>query len=137
LLYGGADYVDLANDTVLTIAMIESTRALEHLDDILAVAGLDAVYVGPNDLAVSAGWPLLGEGTPGRDLGDAIRSIARAAARAGVAAGIFAPTAEQAVVFASWGYRLLTPGNDIGLLRAEATRRLDVVRRRARDQSAP
>jgi 4-hydroxy-2-oxoheptanedioate aldolase len=129
LLYGGPDYVGNANATVLAIAMIESPAAIEQLDEILAVDGLDAVYVGPNDLAVSAGWPLLGEGSPGRELGEAIRHVARTARRMGVAAGIFAPTAEQAVVFASWGYRLITPGNDVGLLRAEATRRIEVVRR--------
>lgn len=129
LLYGGADYVRGANKTVLAIAMIESPTAIANLDEILTVPGLDGVYVGPNDLAVSAGWPLLGEGTPGRELGDAIRHISRSARQRSVSAGIFAPTAEQAVIFASWGYRLITPGNDVGLLRAEATRRLGVVRR--------
>jgi 4-hydroxy-2-oxoheptanedioate aldolase len=136
LLYGGADYLHRANDMVITVAMVESPTALEHLDEILGVKGLDAIYVGPNDLAVSAGWPMLGDGMPGRQLGKAIRAVAHAASRRDVAAGIFAPTAEQAAVFGSWGYRLITPGNDIAVLRSEASRRVDVVRRSAAPPSA-
>ena len=54
-LYGGADYVKHANTTILTMAMIETAEAVENLDDILETPGLDAVYVGPSDLAVSMG----------------------------------------------------------------------------------
>ena len=55
LLYGGPDYVDHANDTVSVWAMIESREALENLHEIVAVPGLDGVYVGPNDMALSLG----------------------------------------------------------------------------------
>jgi 4-hydroxy-2-oxoheptanedioate aldolase len=131
LLYGGADYVDHANATVLAIAMIESPTALDQLDAILTVDGIDAVYVGPNDLAVAGGWSLLGEDPPRGPLADAIRHVADTARAAGVPAGIFAPTADQAVVFTEWGFRLVTPGNDVGLLRSEAGRRVAAVRRAA------
>ena len=42
--------------------------------------------------------------------------------------GAFALTAEQGREFAGWGYRLITAGNDMGMLRAEAARRLAVLR---------
>lgn len=127
LLYGGADYAEHADDTVLAIAMIESTAGVEHLDAILAVDGLDAIYVGPSDLSVDAGWePPAGDVSD--RLAERLRHIAGRAAAAGVAAGIFASTLDQGVLFASWGYRLITTGNDVGLLRAESARRLAALR---------
>jgi 4-hydroxy-2-oxoheptanedioate aldolase len=50
-LYAGADYAAAANATVLRIAMIETRAAVENLAAILAVPGLDAVFVGPADLS--------------------------------------------------------------------------------------
>ena len=54
LLYGGADYPQHANDTIVTFAMIETAQALDNLDEILSVEGLDAVYIGPSDLSLVA-----------------------------------------------------------------------------------
>lgn len=127
LVYGGADYATHADDTVLAIGMIESAAAVARLADILAVPGLDAVYVGPADLSIDCGYPPL-TGTTSPPLAVAMRRIADAAAAAGVPCGAFALTAEQGREFASWGYRLITAGNDMGMLRAEAARRLAVLR---------
>ncbi|OZA13229.1 MAG: 2,4-dihydroxyhept-2-ene-1,7-dioic acid aldolase, partial [Rhodobacterales bacterium 17-64-5] len=55
LLYGGADYPQHANDTIVTFAMIETAQALENLEEILSVPGLDAIYVGPSDLSLALG----------------------------------------------------------------------------------
>ncbi|MEX0750636.1 MAG: aldolase/citrate lyase family protein, partial [Dehalococcoidia bacterium] len=55
--YAGADYFDHANEEVACVPMIETAQAVERLDDILAVAGIDAVYVGPSDLSVTYGQP--------------------------------------------------------------------------------
>ncbi|MGI9383921.1 MAG: HpcH/HpaI aldolase family protein [Methyloligellaceae bacterium] len=57
VLYGGADYHQHANDEVLLFAMIETRTALDNLDEILAVEGLDGVYIGPSDLSLSLGKP--------------------------------------------------------------------------------
>jgi len=46
-----------ANDEVCCIVMIETVRALDHLDDILSVPGVDAAYIGPSDLSLSLGLP--------------------------------------------------------------------------------
>src|SRR3972149_704764 len=53
--YAGFDYFAHANDEVLCIPQIETVEALENLDDILGVAGIDAVYIGPMDLSISMG----------------------------------------------------------------------------------
>ena len=57
VMYAGADYWKYANETILTIAMIETQQALDNLDEILKTPGLDAIYVGPSDLGLSLGSP--------------------------------------------------------------------------------
>ena len=87
LIYGGADYFDHADDTIVTFAMIETTDALANLDGILAVEEIDAVYIGPSDLSLSLGCK------PGLDrtepvVVEAIETILAAAKRHGKRAGI-------------------------------------------------
>ena len=53
--YGGADYVAKANDEIIVMAMIETKEGLANLDAICATPGLDAVYIGPSDLAFALG----------------------------------------------------------------------------------
>jgi 4-hydroxy-2-oxoheptanedioate aldolase len=55
VLYGGADYLARANETLLTIAQIESAQALANVHAIAAVKGLDVVFIGPTDLGLSLG----------------------------------------------------------------------------------
>lgn len=52
----GAGYFDRANDITACIPMIETRAAVEALDDILALEGVDAIYVGPADLSISYGY---------------------------------------------------------------------------------
>jgi 4-hydroxy-2-oxoheptanedioate aldolase len=86
-LYGGADYGLHANDEVLALAMIETREALANVEAILAVPGLDGVYVGPSDLSASLGHPAqLDPEVP--EVVDAIATIVRATKAKGLAAGI-------------------------------------------------
>jgi 4-hydroxy-2-oxoheptanedioate aldolase len=54
-IYGGADYQQKANSTVLAIGMIETEDGLKNLDAILKSKALDAVYIGPSDLGFALG----------------------------------------------------------------------------------
>ncbi|MGA3406372.1 MAG: aldolase/citrate lyase family protein [Candidatus Bathyarchaeia archaeon] len=49
------NYVKRSNDEVLVVVMIESQMALDNLDEILSVPGIDAVFVGPDDLSLNLG----------------------------------------------------------------------------------
>jgi 4-hydroxy-2-oxoheptanedioate aldolase len=51
------DYMETADDQICLIVQAETRRALDSLDDILAVDGVDAVFIGPNDLAADMGFP--------------------------------------------------------------------------------
>lgn len=79
-----AGYLARANDAVAAMIQVESVRGVENVEAILAVPGIDLVFVGPGDLAVSLGVPV---GAPEHTA--AIERIADAARAAGVPLGIF------------------------------------------------
>ena len=55
LLYGGPDYQKHADTEVACVAMIETAEGIEKMDEIISTPGLDAVYIGPTDLALALG----------------------------------------------------------------------------------
>jgi 4-hydroxy-2-oxoheptanedioate aldolase len=99
----------------LCVVMVETVQAVEIVDDILSVAGIDAVFVGPNDLAVSAG---LESGYEGRDPGHRrmIERIAESAREHHVTAGIMCGTPEVAKQWHDVGYQMLALDADTRLL---------------------
>ncbi len=119
LMYAGADYPKHANETVLAIAMIETRAALDNLDEILGVPGLDGIYVGPSDLALALG------GTPKADQTDpkvveAISHICAAAKARGVVPGIHCAAPAYAKTMIDLGFQLVTLATDNTLLAAAA-----------------
>jgi len=113
LLYGGADYVAHANSEILVIPMIETVAAIDNLDAILAVEGVDMLYIGPNDLA----FAFDGHVGPERQKSEA--AIAHVLDRARVAeipVGIFCSDGAEAARRVAQGFALVTPGNDFGIL---------------------
>lgn len=52
------DYLDMVNDELLIIPMIETQQAIDNLDEILSVPGIDVLLVGPSDLSIELGVPL-------------------------------------------------------------------------------
>lgn len=117
LIYGGADYPQHANDTVVTFAMIETAQALDNLDDILSVEGLEAIYVGPSDLSLSLGCrPVFDDVDP--RAAEAIAHIIERADAHGVRAGIHNGRTDVALARIAQGYRLVTVGSDARLLAA-------------------
>lgn len=86
---GAEEYFRNANEEILVVLQIEHIRGVENADAILSVPGVDACFIGPNDLAASMG---LGLGVPLESdivpLMDAIAEIRSACQRNGVAPGI-------------------------------------------------
>ena len=109
-----------ANATIFLTAQAEHIDAARAIDDILAVPGIDAVFIGPYDLSASLGIPgQVGAGP----VTDAIESIRSAAMRRGIPAGIFAGTAEAAKEDIRQGFDFICVATDT-LLLADASRRL-------------
>ena len=122
-----ADYFATANSFVLAFAMIETREALDRIDDILAVPGIDAIFIGPSDLSIglSGGTALDPAGAEVERAIDHALSRARAAGRY---AGIYAATGERAADAARRGYDLVAVGSDIAMLRAGAGAMLGAAR---------
>jgi 4-hydroxy-2-oxoheptanedioate aldolase len=123
----GQQHLETANASALVFAMIESRRALDALDDIVGVEGLDGVFVGPSDLSLAL---FDGKRIAPLDpaLGETIALIARKAIAAGKFAGIFAVTAARAVEFRAMGFRLIALGSDQMYLEQGAKTMLAEVR---------
>jgi len=119
LLYGGADYPQHANDTIVTFAMIETAAALENLDEILSVEGLDAIYIGPSDLSLALGCtPTFDDLDP--RAAEAVEHILARAKAHGVVAGIHNGTTEAALKRIARGFQFVTVGSDARLMAAGA-----------------
>ena len=112
-----ADYVSNANKHCLAFAMVETMQALDNLDEILAVDGIDGIFMGPADMSLTL---LKGERVDlENEAANVIyRDVALQTAAAGKIAGIYSPTAHYANRFKSYGYRLISVGADSAYLKA-------------------
>lgn len=112
-LFGGADYVTEANQTVMAIPMVETAKGVERIDEILDVEGIDMIYLGPNDMAFAL------DGHVSLRRPESERALAHVLARAtrkAVPVGIFCSGADDAKARLAQGFQLVTPGNDFGHL---------------------
>jgi 4-hydroxy-2-oxoheptanedioate aldolase len=99
----------------LCFVMIETAEAVRNAAAICGTKGVDGIYVGPADLAVTLGLPP-GERPMRPALREAVTAIRQAAQAAGVIPGFHAGNGKAAAELAAEGYRLLTLGVDRGLL---------------------
>lgn len=130
-LYGGADYYQHADNTILTLAMIETQQGLDNLDDILSVEGLDGVFIGPNDLCLALGEPPSSEsGAP--VVVEAIAHILSRAQVHGKIPGIFCSSGEAAAMRIAQGFRFVVPGNDGNILKQAAISAVNAARGQAK-----
>src|SRR5215203_1096525 len=112
---------------VVCLVMSETREALERVGEIAATPGLDGVYIGPSDLALSLGLPPTLEIMEGEHEA-AVRRIREACHEHGIAAGIHAPSGEWARRHAEAGFDLITVATDAPLLRGAALREMTAAR---------
>jgi 4-hydroxy-2-oxoheptanedioate aldolase len=111
-------------DEPLVLIVLETAQALDELDAVLAVDGLDGVYVGPMDLSLS-----LGRAGDQEHVQSVISSVIARALAAGSAVGAHAPDgSEQALRYAAQGATILTAAVDTAVLTAAVTQHLARVR---------
>lgn len=118
----------------LCIVMIETVEAVSRAGEILAVPGIDAVFIGPNDLAVSAG---LDSGYEGRhpEHRKLILSVLDAAQARGVTAGIMCGTPAVAQQWCEAGFRMLALQSDSQLLTGATAQIVNEARELVRKQA--
>jgi len=120
----GSTDPEALND-VACIVMIETPSALEQLDAIVSTPGVDGIYIGPSDLALSLGEK---PGSTAPVVGEAIQSIAAAGKRHGVAVGMHTPAGAVAKGYLERGFDFVTVFSDAGLIAAAARDQLAAAR---------
>jgi len=123
----GVQDAERTSDQVLCIVQIETDRGYQNVEEILSTPGIDAGYIGPNDLSLSSGFGAAA--FPGSvQLDTRIQHIIDAGVRAGVVVGMHCSSAEMVVYWRERGARMLTTGTDTGVIKnafgglAQATR---------------
>jgi 4-hydroxy-2-oxoheptanedioate aldolase len=112
-----SDYLKKANAEICLLVQVETREALEQIEAIAKVDGVDGVFIGPSDLAASLGH-----------IGDmqhpvvqkAIEDAARRLKAVGKPAGILTANEDEARRYISWGYTFVAVGSDVGLLARNA-----------------
>jgi 4-hydroxy-2-oxoheptanedioate aldolase len=107
-------YLTKANSEICTLVQVETRAALNELEAIAKVDGVDGVFIGPSDLAASFGHL----GNPQHpDVQKAIQDAVTRLKKLGKPAGILTSNEEEARRYIDWGYVFVAVGADIGLLR--------------------
>jgi 4-hydroxy-2-oxoheptanedioate aldolase len=114
------EYLKQANSQTLVFAMIETAEALDVLDDIAKVKGLDGLFVGPSDLSIAlsngAKIDRLGAGTI-----DAMKKVAAACKANNLIPGAFAGTFDGVDAYTKIGFQFMAGLTDTELLRSGAS----------------
>jgi len=134
LIYGGPDYYQHADDTILTFAMIETLESLGKLDEIMSVDELDGIYVGPSDLAISLGVAPGGVPSDPKVIA-AIDDILAAAKRNGVIPGIHCGSGKMAAEMFEKGFQFCTILNDARLMAVGAKAEIAAARSGAKAET--
>jgi 4-hydroxy-2-oxoheptanedioate aldolase len=111
------NYVKEANDQVCLLVQVETQQALDNLDAIIDVEGVDGVFIGPSDLSASLGY--VGQATH-PEVFKVIEGIVAKVNKAGKAAGILSLEEQHAKHWLSLGVLFVAVGTDVSLL-AKAT----------------
>jgi 4-hydroxy-2-oxoheptanedioate aldolase len=110
-------YLTKANDEICVLVQVETRAALDQLEAIAKVEGVDGVFIGPSDLAASLGRL----GNPQHvDVQNAMQDAVKRLKAVGKPAGILTGNEEEARRYIDWGYLFVAVGADVGLLARNA-----------------
>lgn len=126
-LFLGAAPPETVNDEVMCFVMIETVQGVEHADAICATRGVDGIYVGPGDLAVSMGYSP-GFSDVSAEHSDAIEHIRKTCDAHGIVPGIHTGSGANARAYLDAGYRLVSIASEMALLRMAARQQFEAAR---------
>jgi 4-hydroxy-2-oxoheptanedioate aldolase len=112
-------YYARANDEILVVVMAEHVDAVANIHSILAVEGIDVVFVGPNDLHASMGLAPTFD-SDAMQFNDALKKILASAKAHGIAPGIHVADAAQAQRRINEGWQFIAVASEAGLMLAKA-----------------
>jgi len=120
------EFMKEANEHTLIIAQIETKEAIDNIDAILSVEGIDVGVVGPNDLSVSLGTP---ENMGSETMNQAIERVVEAAKKKGKASGIHIGNIEAVKKWRAKGMTFLACATDIGFIYNASKSTLDEMKK--------
>ena len=128
-LYGAAgSYQKTANDEIVLLPMMETRTAVENMEAILDVEGIDGVYIGPSDLGFSYGLvPTLDRHEP--EMLKIFEKIVKECGKRGLKAGIHCSGAEGATRAINMGFALVTLLSEVGLMSTYAKIQVNQIRK--------
>ena len=111
------DYGKRANDGIFKMIQLETPAAIDKLEEIAAVDGVDALFMGPGDLSSAMG--VIGNIADAK-VQAALKDAARRAKAVGKPIGIVGPTPEMVGQFIDWGYSYVAIASDMGMMMRQA-----------------
>ena len=112
----GSDYYKTANDRIMVVIMIEDPVAVNDIDNIMKVPGIDVVFVGPNDLASSMGVPI-GLDNKAPEHIEAVQKVVDAGKRNGIPTGIHCTGGEEVARRIAQGMQWMPIASDVAIVR--------------------
>lgn len=110
---GMSGYMSWANENTLLIPQCETAGCLEHIEEIVAVEGVDGIFIGPFDLSIALGIP--GQFDDARHIA-AVERVRLACERAGKPCIMFCGSGEAAAGYFTQGFPSVTAGLDISFM---------------------
>ena len=134
-LYAGTDYQDHANDELLLAVMIETPKALENLDEIAGVPGIDVLYIGPSDLSQALGLgPRYNADNPKH--AETVTRIREACERHGVIAGVHTNGSALTNRYLREGFKMILLTTDTAGMVSGAQRELGAIQDALKEATA-
>jgi 4-hydroxy-2-oxoheptanedioate aldolase len=107
---------DVADQTVACVVMIETLAGLNHVEEIAAAPGVDALYVGPSDLSLALGSKRPADGWTTPEFAAALRRVRAAAAAAGRGCGMHTTSGQAAAEALAAGFTFVSVSDDLAHL---------------------
>jgi 2-keto-3-deoxy-L-rhamnonate aldolase RhmA len=126
-----SEYVRWANDNIVVITIIEQKEAVERIEEIAAVPGIDVLFIGANDLSFSLG---VGGQLNHPVVQAAVARIVEAARRHNLPLGYPSGSGPEIKKLVAQGFRLFQASSDLGLMQSGARQMLSGIREAAPDK---
>ncbi|KAJ4045216.1 hypothetical protein NW756_009680 [Fusarium oxysporum] len=123
------EYLQQANSSLLTVVQIETQEALNNLDEIAAVDGVDILFVGPFDLGNNIGHPIL-QGIVKPELQEAVARVLEVSHRFGKKCGIYSTSGKQAREYSKAGFDMIHVATDFTSLQFIMTQEVNIAKGR-------
>lgn len=131
IMYGSIDFLEyyrrFEEEELILIVQIETEKAINNIEEIASVKGIDVFYIGPMDLSVNLGIPLQYDHPK---FSEAVETVLRTCKKFDIVPGIHTFSVEMAEKYLSMGFRFIALNSDFGVLRSSFAAMLNKLKLR-------